>query len=68
MLLKFVKEIKDIVLIEVELVGFFVIFECLVFFFIVIISWMKDGSNIRESFKYRFIVDGKDRKLYIIDV
>lgn len=29
---------------------------------------MKDGTNIRESPKYKFTSDGKDRKLAIIDV
>uniref|UniRef100_A0A673JKG4 Ig-like domain-containing protein n=1 Tax=Sinocyclocheilus rhinocerous TaxID=307959 RepID=A0A673JKG4_9TELE len=31
-------------------------------------TWMKDGSNIRESPKHKFTSDGKDRKLQIIDV
>lgn len=44
------------------------IFECLVSPSTAITTWMKDGSNIRESPKHRFIADGKDRKLHIIDV
>lgn len=66
--LKFVKEIKDIVLTEAESVGSSAIFECLVSPSTAITTWMKDGSNIRESPKHRFIADGKDRKLHIIDV
>lgn len=66
--LKFVTEIKDIVLTEAESVGSSAIFECLVSPSTAITSWMKDGSNIRESPKHRFIADGKDRKLHIMDV
>uniref|UniRef100_A0A3B3ZPB3 Ig-like domain-containing protein n=1 Tax=Periophthalmus magnuspinnatus TaxID=409849 RepID=A0A3B3ZPB3_9GOBI len=33
-----------------------------------ITTWMKDGSNLRESPKHKFTSDGKDRKLNIIDV
>uniref|UniRef100_H0XXI1 Ig-like domain-containing protein n=1 Tax=Otolemur garnettii TaxID=30611 RepID=H0XXI1_OTOGA len=66
--LKFVKEIQDIVLTESEFVGSSAIFECLVSPSTAITTWMKDGSNIRESPKHRFIADGKDRKLHIIDV
>lgn len=62
------KEIKDIVLTEAESVGSSAIFECLVSPSTAITTWMKDGSNIRESPKHRFIADGKDRKLHIIDV
>lgn len=66
--LKFVKEIKDIVLTEAESIGSSAIFECLISPSTAITSWMKDGSNIRESPKHRFLSDGKDRKLHIIDV
>ena len=66
--MKFVKEITDIVLTEAESVGSSAIFECLVSPSTAVTSWMKDGSNIRESPKHRFIADGKDRKLHIIDV
>ncbi|KFO59927.1 TITIN protein, partial [Ptilorrhoa leucosticta] len=66
--LKFVKEMKDIVLKEAESVGSSAIFEVLISPSTAITSWMKDGSNIRESPKHKFIADGKDRKLHIIDV
>ncbi|KFV59050.1 Titin, partial [Gavia stellata] len=66
--LKFVKEMKDIVLTEAESVGSSAIFEVLISPSTAITSWMKDGSNIRESPKHKFIADGKDRKLHIIDV
>lgn len=66
--LKFVKEIKDIVLTEAESIGSSAIFECLISPSTAITTWMKDGSNIRESPKHRFTTDGKDRKLHIIDV
>lgn len=66
--LKFVKELKDIVLTEAESVGSSAIFECLISPSTAITTWMKDGSNLRESPKHRFISDGKDRKLHIIDV
>lgn len=66
--LKFVKEIKDIVLTEAESVGSSAVFECLVSPSTAITTWMKDGSSIRESPKHRFTADGKDRKLHIADV
>lgn len=66
--LKFVKEIKDIVLTEAESIGSSAIFECLISPSTAITTWMKDGSNIRESPKHKFLSDGKDRKLHIIDV
>lgn len=66
--LKFVTEIKDIVLTEAESIGSSAIFECLISPSTAVTSWMKDGSNIRESPKHRFLSDGKDRKLHIIDV
>lgn len=66
--MKFVKELKDIVLQEAESVGSSAIFECLISPSTAITSWMKDGSNLRESPKHKFISDGKDRKLHIIDV
>lgn len=53
---------------EAESVGSSAIFEVLISPSTAITSWMKDGSNIRESPKHRFIADGKDRKLHIIDV
>lgn len=59
---------KDIVLTEAESVGSSAIFEVLISPSTAITSWMKDGSNIRESPKHKFIADGKDRKLHIIDV
>lgn len=59
---------KDIVLKEAESVGSSAIFEVLISPSTAITSWMKDGSNIRESPKHKFIADGKDRKLHIIDV
>ncbi|NXQ00100.1 TITIN protein, partial [Vidua macroura] len=61
--LKFVKEMKDIVLKEAESVGSSAIFEVLISPSTAITSWMKD-----ESPKHKFIADGKDRKLHIIDV
>lgn len=66
--LKFVTEIKDIVLTEAESIGSSAIFECLISPSTAATSWMKDGFNIRESPKHRFLSDGKDRKLHIIDV
>uniref|UniRef100_A0A8C5R3L6 Ig-like domain-containing protein n=1 Tax=Leptobrachium leishanense TaxID=445787 RepID=A0A8C5R3L6_9ANUR len=66
--LKFVKELKDIILEEAESVGSSAIFECLISPSTAITTWMKDGSNLRESPKHKFIADGKDRKLHIIDV
>lgn len=53
---------------EAESVGSSAIFEVLISPSTAITSWMKDGSNIRESPKHKFIADGKDRKLHIIDV
>uniref|UniRef100_A0A8C4SAX0 Ig-like domain-containing protein n=1 Tax=Erpetoichthys calabaricus TaxID=27687 RepID=A0A8C4SAX0_ERPCA len=66
--LKFVKEVKDIVLQEAESIGSSAIFECQISPSTAITSWMKDGSNLRESPKHKFTSDGKDRKLHIIDV
>lgn len=59
---------KDIVLKEAESIGSSAIFEVLISPSTASTSWMKDGNNIRESPKHRFIADGKDRKLHIIDV
>ncbi|MCJ8732914.1 hypothetical protein PDJAM_G00216380, partial [Pangasius djambal] len=66
--LKFVKELQDIVLLEAESIGSSAVFECLISPSTAVTGWMKDGSNIRESPKYKFTSDGKDRKLAIIDV
>lgn len=66
--LKFIKELKDIVLSEAESIGSSAVFECEVSPSTAITSWMKDGSNLRESPKHKFTSDGKDRKLAIIDV
>lgn len=66
--LKFVKELKDIVLQEAESIGSSAVFECQISPSTAITSWMKDGSNLREGPKHKFTSDGKDRKLAIIDV
>ena len=66
--LKFTKKLKDIVLKEAESIGSAAVFECEVSPSTAITSWMKDGSNLRESPKHKFTSDGKDRKLNIIDV
>lgn len=66
--LKFVKKIQDIVLQEAESIGSSAVFECEVTPSTAITSWMKDGGNLREGPKHKFISDGKDRKLHIIDV
>uniref|UniRef100_A0A671KGA9 Ig-like domain-containing protein n=1 Tax=Sinocyclocheilus anshuiensis TaxID=1608454 RepID=A0A671KGA9_9TELE len=66
--LKFVKELQDIVLQEAESIGSSAVFECQISPSTAITTWMKDGSNIRESPKHKFTSDGKDRKLQIIDV
>uniref|UniRef100_A0A8C1MV77 Ig-like domain-containing protein n=1 Tax=Cyprinus carpio TaxID=7962 RepID=A0A8C1MV77_CYPCA len=66
--LKFVKELKDIVLQEAESIGSSAVFECQISPSTAITTWMKDGSNLRESPKHKFTSDGKDRKLQIIDV
>ncbi|KAJ8416941.1 hypothetical protein AAFF_G00328190 [Aldrovandia affinis] len=66
--LKFVKELKDIVLQEAESIGSSAVFECEVSPSTAITTWMKDESNLRESPKHKFTSDGKDRKLAIIDV
>ncbi|CAB1414344.1 unnamed protein product [Pleuronectes platessa] len=66
--LKFIKKLKDIVLQEAESIGSAAVFECEVSPSTAITSWMKDGSNLRESPKHKFTSDGKDRKLNIIDV
>jgi len=63
-----VKELKDIVLQEAESIGSSAVFECQVSPSTAITTWMKDGSNLRESPKHKFTSDGKDRKLQIIDV
>uniref|UniRef100_A0AAY4EXS5 Ig-like domain-containing protein n=1 Tax=Denticeps clupeoides TaxID=299321 RepID=A0AAY4EXS5_9TELE len=66
--LKFIKELKDIVLQEAESIGSAAMFECEVSPSTAVTSWLKDGSNLRESPKHKFTSDGKDRKLAIIDV
>ncbi|KAG7233679.1 hypothetical protein INR49_006716 [Caranx melampygus] len=66
--LKFIKKLQDIVLKEAESIGSSAVFECEVSPSTAITSWMKDGSNLRESPKHKFTSDGKDRKLNIIDV
>uniref|UniRef100_A0A3P8SUN1 Ig-like domain-containing protein n=1 Tax=Amphiprion percula TaxID=161767 RepID=A0A3P8SUN1_AMPPE len=66
--LKFIKKLQDIVLQEAESIGSSAVFECEVSPSTAITSWMKDGSNLRESPKHKFTSDGKDRKLNIIDV
>lgn len=66
--LKFIKELKNIVLQEGESIGSSAVFECEVSPSTAITTWMKDGSNLRESPKHKFTSDGKDRKLAIIDV
>uniref|UniRef100_A0A3P9LLA1 Ig-like domain-containing protein n=1 Tax=Oryzias latipes TaxID=8090 RepID=A0A3P9LLA1_ORYLA len=66
--LKFTKKLKDIVLQEAESIGSSAVFECEVSPSTAITSWMKDGTNLRESPKHKFTSDGKDRKLNIIDV
>ncbi|KAL0184767.1 hypothetical protein M9458_020463, partial [Cirrhinus mrigala] len=66
--LKFVKELQDIVLQEAESIGSSAVFECQISPSTAITTWMKDGSNLRESPKHKFTSDGKDRKLAIIDV
>ena len=66
--LKFIKKLQNIVLTEAESIGSSAVFECDVSPSTAIASWMKDGSNIRESPKHKFTADGKDRKLNIIDV
>lgn len=53
---------------EAESIGSSALFECEVSPSTAITSWMKDGSNLRESPKHKFTSDGKDRKLNIIDV
>uniref|UniRef100_A0A3Q3XM14 Ig-like domain-containing protein n=1 Tax=Mola mola TaxID=94237 RepID=A0A3Q3XM14_MOLML len=58
----------DIVLQEAESIGSSAVFECEVSPSTAVTSWMKDGSNLRESPKHKFTSDGKDRKLNIIDV
>uniref|UniRef100_A0A8C6U3I6 Titin n=1 Tax=Neogobius melanostomus TaxID=47308 RepID=A0A8C6U3I6_9GOBI len=62
------KELQDIVLQEAESIGSSALFECEVSPSTAITTWMKDGSNLRESPKHKFTSDGKDRKLNIIDV
>uniref|UniRef100_A0A3B3HXL7 Ig-like domain-containing protein n=1 Tax=Oryzias latipes TaxID=8090 RepID=A0A3B3HXL7_ORYLA len=59
---------NDIVLQEAESIGSSAVFECEVSPSTAITSWMKDGTNLRESPKHKFTSDGKDRKLNIIDV
>uniref|UniRef100_A0AAY5K7F1 non-specific serine/threonine protein kinase n=1 Tax=Esox lucius TaxID=8010 RepID=A0AAY5K7F1_ESOLU len=66
--LKFTKPLKDIVLQEGDAVGASATFECEVSPSTAVTTWMKDGSNLRESPKHKFTSDGKDRKLAIIDV
>uniref|UniRef100_A0A8C7YJ26 Titin n=1 Tax=Oryzias sinensis TaxID=183150 RepID=A0A8C7YJ26_9TELE len=66
--LKFIKKLQDIVLKEAESIGSSAVFECEVSPSTAVTSWMKDGGNLRESPKHKFISDGKDRKLHIIDV
>ncbi|KAK5920272.1 hypothetical protein CgunFtcFv8_024099 [Champsocephalus gunnari] len=66
--LKFVKKIKDILLLEAESIGSAAVFECEVSPSTAITTWMKDGTNLREGPKHKFTADGKDRKLNIIDV
>ncbi|XP_010793050.1 titin-like, partial [Notothenia coriiceps] len=66
--LKFVKKIKDILLLEAESIGSSAVFECEVSPSTAITTWMKDGTNLREGPKHKFTADGKDRKLNIIDV
>ncbi|KTF76117.1 hypothetical protein cypCar_00035785, partial [Cyprinus carpio] len=66
--LKFVKELKDIVLQEAESIGSSAVFECQISPSTAVTTWMKDGSNLREDPKHKFTSDGKDRKLQIIDV
>ncbi|KAI4798301.1 hypothetical protein KUCAC02_022144 [Chaenocephalus aceratus] len=66
--LKFVKKIKDILLLEAESIGSSAVFECEVTPSTAITTWMKDGTNLREGPKHKFTADGKDRKLNIIDV
>uniref|UniRef100_A0A3B4TBX6 Ig-like domain-containing protein n=1 Tax=Seriola dumerili TaxID=41447 RepID=A0A3B4TBX6_SERDU len=65
--LKFIKKLQDIVLKEAESIGSAAVFDCEVSPSTAITSWMKDGSNLRESPKHKFTSDGKDRKLNIID-
>ncbi|CAL8342191.1 unnamed protein product [Arctogadus glacialis] len=66
--LKFIKKLQNIVLTEAESIGSAAVFECEVSPSTAITTWMKDGSNLRESPKHKFTSDGKDRKLNIIDV
>uniref|UniRef100_A0A3B3XIJ7 Ig-like domain-containing protein n=1 Tax=Poecilia mexicana TaxID=48701 RepID=A0A3B3XIJ7_9TELE len=66
--LKFIKKLENIVLKEAESIGSSAVFECEVSPSTAVTSWMKDGGNLRESPKHKFISDGKDRKLHIIDV
>uniref|UniRef100_A0A8C7VRF9 Ig-like domain-containing protein n=1 Tax=Oncorhynchus mykiss TaxID=8022 RepID=A0A8C7VRF9_ONCMY len=66
--LKFTKPLKDIVLQEGDAVGASATFECEVSPSTAVTTWMKDGSNLRESPKHKFTSDGKDRRLAIIDV
>lgn len=53
---------------EAESIGSSAVFECQISPSTAITTWMKDGSNLRESPKHKFTSDGKDRKLQIIDV
>lgn len=66
--LKFTRPLKDIVLQEGDAVGASATFECEVSPSTAVTTWMKDGSNLRESPKHKFTSDGKDRRLAIIDV
>ncbi|KAL4656704.1 titin-like [Arapaima gigas] len=53
---------------EAESIGSSAVFECQISPSTAVTTWMKDGSNLRESPKHKFTSDGKDRKLAIIDV
>lgn len=66
--LKFIKKLEDIMLLEAESIGSSAVFECQVSPSTAVTSWMKDGSNLRESPKHKFTSDGKDRKMMVKDV
>uniref|UniRef100_A0A8C4QZJ6 Titin n=1 Tax=Eptatretus burgeri TaxID=7764 RepID=A0A8C4QZJ6_EPTBU len=51
-----------------ESIGSTAPFECQVSPSTAQTNWLKDGNIIREGPKYKFISDGKDRKMTVIDV
>ena len=53
---------------EAESIGSSATFECEVSPSTAVTTWMKEENNIREDPKHKFISDGKDRKMNIIDV